>query len=214
MGIFPLLTGNFPEGSSVWLTFCHSVYSLSKLPLNLRPVGHHPQSGQPTGRRPVQCTRSSILTLKNCRSTSVLSVVIHKAVNLQVGDLYTKLYTNSQKLPLNLRPVGRHPHMVVNLQVGGPCTLSSTQSQKLPLNLRPVGRHPQGGQPTGRRPVHEALYLLSKTAAQPPSCRSSSTHGGRPSGRKLSAPSSYLVSVIPVPLPSCRLSSTRRSTYR
>jgi hypothetical protein len=45
MGIFPLLTGNFPEGSFVRFTFCHSVlcatYHLSlHTPLLLYPSSH------------------------------------------------------------------------------------------------------------------------------------------------------------------------------
>jgi hypothetical protein len=92
-----------------------------------------------------------LLTLKYNRSTSVLSVVIHKAVNLQVGSLYTKLFTYLVPSPHSGTKVTDTVHQ------------APTHSQVQPLHFCPVGRHPQSGQPTGRRPVSPGSYLLSKT---------------------------------------------------
>ncbi len=72
-------------------------------------------------------TQLYILNLKNCRSTSVLLVVIHKSVNLQVGGrVHSALRT-----PKNYRSISFLSvviHKVVNLQVGGPSTQSSTHT--------------------------------------------------------------------------------------
>jgi hypothetical protein len=111
------------------------------------------------------CIHEALLPFKNCLSTSVLSVVIHKAVNLQVEEPCTQSSTHSQELPLILRPFGRRQHnggqpsgrklsspssyLVCwsSFHEGGQPTgrrpaYSSTHYQKLPLNLCPFGRRP------------------------------------------------------------------------
>ena len=92
------------------------LYSISKT-AGQPPSCRSSSTRRSTFKQEAQFTKL-LLTLKYNHSTSVLSVVIHKAVNLQVGGPCTLSSTQFQKLLLNLCPVGRRPHMTVNLQAG------------------------------------------------------------------------------------------------